>query len=113
MLAGKNPVLLKMDVEGFETKVIAGAARTLACPALQAFIIERYGNAERYGESEAKLHERIRAFSFEPCAYSPPDRTLRRLSPDGTGNIIYVRDFEAAQKRLREAASYRFGGRVV
>jgi FkbM family methyltransferase len=113
MLADQKPVLLKMDVEGFETKVITGAGQTLSCPTLQAIIIERYGNAERYGDNEAKLHERIRSNSFEPCTYSPRNRTLCRLAPDDTGNIIYVRNFDTAQQRLRQAPPYQFGALSV
>jgi FkbM family methyltransferase len=113
ILEREKPTLIKMDVEGFESKVIAGAQRTLVDPALQALIIERTGVADRYGVSEAELHQRIRSSPFEPCAYSPLDRTLRRLSPDDTGNIIYLRDFSAAQKRVREAAPYQFNGQSI
>lgn len=112
-LAGLDPTLLKMDVEGFESKALAGASETLAKPCLAAFIIERQGNANRYGEDEAALHERIRGQSFIPCAYSPLDRVLRKLGPDDQGDIIYVRDFVAVQKRLKEASPYRFAGRSI
>jgi FkbM family methyltransferase len=113
VLENQNPTLLKIDVEGFESKVIAGAGRTLSHSSLQAIIIERYGNADRYGENEAELHKRIRASSFAPCAYSPLDRKLRRLSPEDMGNIIYVRDYAAAQKRLQEAPPYQFDGHTI
>lgn len=108
-LTDQKPVLLKMDVEGFESKVVAGARQTLSLPTLEAIIIERFGNADRYGENEADLHAQIRSNSFQPCAYSPRNRMLRRLSPDDTGNIIYVRSFDAVQQRLQEAPPYRFG----
>lgn len=113
VLESQSPTLLKIDVEGFESKVIAGAARTLSRPSLQAIIIERYGNADRYGENEAELHKRIRASLFEPCAYSPLDRKLHRLSPEDMGNIIYVRDYATVQKRLQEAPPYRFGDHTI
>lgn len=110
MLESRNPVLLKIDVEGFERQVLAGASRTLANPALQAFVIERAGNANRYGEDESILHTQIRAQGFHPCAYSALDRSLRRLGPDELGNLIYLRDFEAVERRLRAAPAYRFAG---
>jgi len=113
MLEDRQPVLLKIDVEGFESQVLAGASRTLAQPSLRAFIIERMGNANRYGEDEAIMHERIRALGYIPCAYTALDRGLHRLDPQDTGNLIYVRDVEAVQKRVREAAPYRFAGLSV
>ena len=113
MLESRQPVLLKIDVEGFESQVLAGAPRTLAQPSLQAFIIERMGNANRYGEDEAIMHEQIRALGFIPCAYTALERALVQLGPNETGNLIYVRDFDAVQKKVREAAPYRFAGLSV
>lgn len=109
MLEGRKPTLLKIDVEGFETKVLSGATRTLREPSLQAFIVERSNIGSAFGFDEDKLHREIRALSFTPCIYSPLSRTLTQLPDDALGNIIYVRDFAAAQRRLKEAAPYHFG----
>ena len=108
VLEGLRPTLLKIDVEGFETKVLAGATRTLREPSLQAFIVERSNNGAAFGFDEDALHSQIRALSFTPSAYSPLSRTLSRLPDEAMGNIIYVRDFAAAQRRLQEAPSYEF-----
>jgi len=108
-LEGLSPTLMKIDVEGFETKVLAGGQKTLSEPSLKAMIIERGGNAERYGFNEAALHRKIQAMSFIPCAYSPQDRVLSSISKDALGNIIYVKDLEFARKRLKEAQPYLFG----
>ena len=110
MLEGLLPVLIKIDVEGFETKVMAGAARTLRQPSLQALIMERANNGAAFGFDEDALHREIRALAFTPCAYDPWSRTLSRLPDDAMGNLIYVKDFAAAQRRLKEAAPYQFGG---
>ncbi len=108
-LGTENYVCLKIDVEGFETKVLAGAQKTLRKPSLRAMIIERGGNAARYGFDETALHEQIRSMSFTPCTYSPRDRLLSSISNDSIGNIIYVKDLESARKRLKEASPYEFG----
>jgi FkbM family methyltransferase len=110
VFADSTPALIKMDVEGFETEVFAGANRTLAQPALQAMIVERGAVASRYGYNEDALHERIRASSFIPCAYSAMRRQLSKIPPESTGNIIYVRNFEFAQDKLRTAPSFSFAG---
>jgi FkbM family methyltransferase len=104
------PTLMKIDVEGFETEVIAGATRTLADPTLQAMILERGALGNRYGFDEDSLHQGIRELGFRPCAYSALDRALSSLPPDAHGNIIYVRNFDSAQERLRTAPKFRFAG---
>lgn len=102
-----------MDVEGFETEVFAGAAKLLAEPALEAMIVERGGNGERYGYDEGALHERIRAAGFVPCVYSALTRELARTSAEAVGNVIYVRRLEEVQKRVSQAPPFRYGGREI
>ena len=103
------PDLVKIDVEGFETEVFAGAERALAQPSLRAMIVERGAVSSRYGYDEDALHQRIQA-SFIPCAYSAMKRRLSRIPAESKGNIIYVRDMEFAQERLKTAAAFRFAG---
>jgi len=47
VLDGRSPALIKMDVEGFESAVLAGAERALADPALLAVIMELNGSGVR------------------------------------------------------------------
>lgn len=39
-LASRVPILLKIDVEGYESEVLDGAAQTLAAPALRGVLLE-------------------------------------------------------------------------
>jgi FkbM family methyltransferase len=111
--SGLEPTAMKIDVEGFEKEVIAGAGNTLKNPCLQAMIMERTGNARRFGGDESKLHEQVRSLSFIPCAYSPFARSLRRVPDTAEGNIIYVRDMAGAGERLRLAPAWHFAGLTV
>ena len=110
ILGDSQPALLKIDVEGFETEVMRGARATLAKDSFQAMIIEKNGGGTQYGFDEAALHQEIRKFGFQPCAYSPLDRTLRHAPDDSEGNLIYVKNFEAAVRRLKEAPPFRYQG---
>ena len=47
--AGCAPTMLKIDVEGFEANVVAGASGLLAQRSLQAVLIELNGLGARYG----------------------------------------------------------------
>ena len=107
--AQSAPVLMKVDVEGFETEVFAGAGKTISNPALAAMIVERTDMGNRYGYDEGTLHTRIQSLGFIPCSYTAMERKLSKVSADTRGNIIYVRDFDAVQKRVREAAAFKFG----
>jgi FkbM family methyltransferase len=100
------PVLLKVDVEGFEPEVFGGAEKTLANPKLQALIVERNRPGNRYGFDEGKLHQQIRERGFKPYCYDAFKREVNLMSEQTTRTIIYLRDFEAACVRLKTAPAF-------
>ncbi|HEY1717496.1 MAG TPA: FkbM family methyltransferase [Verrucomicrobiae bacterium] len=108
-LAASPAVLLKVDVEGFETEVFGGAEKTLKNPDLQAIIVERNGSGNRYGYDEEKLHAQIRSHGFNACGYEPFKRQARPLESGDGGNIIYIRDLKSANERLRTAPAFELG----
>jgi FkbM family methyltransferase len=112
--AGWAPVMMKIDVEGFEANVIQGAPELLAQPSLQAVLIELNGLGARYGFSDADIHARLLEFGFHPMRYDPFARRLVALEGHNTsGNTLYVRPSEALEQRLREAQSARVLDAVV
>jgi FkbM family methyltransferase len=113
--AGATPALIKIDVEGFETEVFAGARATMASSKLEALIVELNGSGTRYGYDEQALHESIVAHGFSPHTYDPLRRELRPLDGKGAGegNTLYLRDPEAVARRLSEARAFRVLGLEV
>ena len=107
------PRLLKVDVEGFETEVFGGAARLLKHPQLGAMIVERSGNANRYGYDEAILHQTIREAGFAPSQYDPFTRRLSSVGQEVCGNLIYVRDISAANAVVGTAPPFKLGSLCV
>jgi len=101
------PSLIKVDVEGFETEVFAGGARTLSDPALCALIVEINGSGKSYGFDDEELRRRIESFGFRSYDYEP---FTRRLGPAHRktmeGNALYVRDVGSVKNRLRSAQSF-------
>lgn len=109
------PRLLKIDVEGFESEVLAGASRTLEHARLQAILMETNGTATLYGKDERNNHRLLLSLGFETYDYEPQSRQLRAL--DGAyhphGNTLYLRDAAALQQRLREAPRFSVLGRTL
>lgn len=111
-ISGQHPVLMKIDVEGYEAAVVAGAPRTLADPSLLAVIMETNNSGRRYSTSSADVDATMRQLGFHPFAYDPFTRKLTE-SPAGSlaENSIYVRDRAAVESRLRSARKFRIAGR--
>jgi FkbM family methyltransferase len=99
----QDPLLLKIDVEGFEQEVINGAKALLGDTALKAIIIELNGSGGRYGYDELKIHEQLLNYGFCSYMYNPFGRALKRTKSYGHLNTIYLRDIDFVEERLKTA----------
>lgn len=109
----QTPVICKIDVEGFETEVIAGASKTLADNTLKAIIIELNGSGSRYGFDESTIHEDLVSLGFRPYQYAPFTRSFEALAHWGAHNTIYIRDLPWVEDRVRSAPSFSILGRTL
>lgn len=102
------PLLMKIDVEGYETPVIEGATNTLRNTSVKALIVELNGASNHYGFDEGVLLQRLLDFGFRTYSYDPLARQL--LSLDGknltAGNTLFVRDEGFVKARLKEAPRF-------
>ncbi|MDQ3524022.1 MAG: FkbM family methyltransferase [Chloroflexota bacterium] len=112
LMAGRRTSLIKIDVEGFETAVIAVVAEVLAEPSLHSVIMELNGSGGAYDFDEASLLTTMHGHGFCPHAYDPLTRTLRRLdtADPALENCIFIRDLALAAARVRAARHYRVHG---
>jgi hypothetical protein len=107
ILENRNPVLIKIDTEGFEMAVLQGAASTLKHSSLLAIIIELNGCCHRYGINEQDIHELIVTHGFTPVSYDPFERSCAiRSSFNAGGNTIYIRDETSTKQRLQTARKF-------
>lgn len=100
------PLLIKIDVEGFESEVLQGARRLLSDPRLKAIIIELNGLGRRFGRKDTDIDMLLAAAGFTACRYSPEARTLSPASLPVNANVIYCRDTSFIEARLRTAEAF-------
>lgn len=108
LVGDRKPILIKIDVEGFEGEVLASGDDRWRRDQLAAVTMELNGSGRRYGNEDIELDRTIRGFGFDRFSYDPLNR---RLSPVGiedkrAGNVVYVRDWERVSRRLAGARSF-------
>ena len=109
----KQPSLLKIDVEGFETEVLRGASRTLNQQCLKAIIIELNGSGGRYKFDEREIHRALLNLNFHAFSYDPAARILNPRDTYGIHNTIYVRDVNRVKERLVNAPKVKILGKEI
>jgi FkbM family methyltransferase len=113
LFADATPLAMKLDVEGYEATALAGARATLADPGLKALIVELNGSGSRYGFDDQQTHRSLLQCGFARCSYDPRSRLLTAREDIAGDNVIYVRDLEWVQDRLRTAPAFRVFNRLV
>jgi len=108
LMNDRVPLLMKIDVEGFEMSVLQGARQTLDKPELKALIIELNGSCRRYGIEESDIHNHLLRSGFAASSYAPFKRELKMLeSYNPHGNTIYVRDASFVKQRLQSSRKFK------
>jgi FkbM family methyltransferase len=111
VLASESPSMMKIDVEGYETKVLEGAKETLSRPSLHSIIMELNGLGSRYGFDEEKILETMRDYGFMTYDYDPIRRKLHTLDgkKSAEGNTLFLRNTDAIQEKLARAPRMTVG----
>jgi|OpeIllAssembly_1097287.scaffolds.fasta_scaffold93774_2 FkbM family methyltransferase len=116
VLSARAPVMMKLDVEGYEMQVLRGAERCLARPELMALIVELNGSGIRYGHSDEQVHQVLLAHGFAPHDYDPGSRVLaprQSFNTDGLNTLYCRRGDEAIPRRVIEAPKVRVRDREI
>jgi FkbM family methyltransferase len=103
---GSVPVLMKIDVEGFELKVLSGSVLILKNPILKAIIIETNNSGINYGHTDFQIHNLLESYGFERIQYNPFSREIK-TSLKKMENSIYIRDKLFVLERLQQSKSYK------
>lgn len=92
--AFKRPVLLKVDAEGHDLRVLLGARRLLE--EVRPPIIVEWNDPE--------IISLLVPLGYRPYIYSPDNRTLTESdwATSGTSNVLAIADRAAVEERLRD-----------
>lgn len=110
-----HPTFIKIDVEGYESAVLAGGLNVFKNPALRAVIMEKNGSSTRYGETGLEAYTTMISLGFEDCYYDPLKREIIRLNggESSTGNVILIRDVDSMTRRVKAAPPFTVNGRKL
>jgi FkbM family methyltransferase len=102
MLDKLQPTLIKIDVEGFEPAVIAGAIKTLLRDSLLAVLLETV---------TPEIKEILQKSGFEPFSYDPFKRELLNTVPIySSNNYLWLRNPTQTLERCKSASRYEVLG---
>jgi len=107
-----SPALMKIDVEGFESRVLIGAENILKSVALKAIIIE-LSNTVEYGFNDTYTHHLLTLNGFSPFSYDPFTRKLTAIAELASDNIIYCRDVNFVVSRIKNAGPIKIMGEKI
>ncbi|HEY0307158.1 MAG TPA: FkbM family methyltransferase [Acidobacteriaceae bacterium] len=115
LFEGDAPTLIKLDVEGAESDVLAGAEDALNNPSLMGLIVEMNGDSAEFSPNERATHDCMIRHDFTPYAYYPFTRTLKALPSKHVGytNTIYLRNLDEVQQRVSTAPSFSVHRQVI
>ncbi len=105
MIGAADPMMIKMDVEGYEEEVLKGAEVVLTRGCLKCLILETVTPAVR---------GMLREAGFQRAYYDPFTRKLEHQPTDlQSNNSIFVRDWPFVAERLETARRIRVLGLTI
>lgn len=100
-----EPTVIKLDVEGYEDQVLAGAARTLASASLIAVETEAL---------DGPIARTLESHGFQRRFYDPfARRLLDAPGAHAPSNALFVRNEDALGRRLADAPRRKIAGVMV
>ncbi len=110
----KVPCMIKIDVEGFETGVLAGSKLTLENTDLEVLLIELNGCGIAYGFDDQVINEMLTNHGFKLVEYNGISRKLKPIKFElHNDNALYVRNIDKVQERVFSSKRYKVAGLTI
>ena len=109
-------ILIKLDVEGFEIKVLEGSNQLLKNENLMGLIVELNGCSKRYGFKDSDVDQILTQNGFNKFEYNPFNRKLIEIDQfHNEKNTLYLRKSKLnhIQNKLNLADSFQIFGNVI
>ena len=103
----RTPILMKIDVEGWEAEVLRGMGPLLEDETLAAIIAETNDGADHYdNDGQSFVLKTLKSAGFDVYAYDP---VARRLDPSGSGaqNTMFIRNLDLVEERVKSARVFK------
>lgn len=105
VLAGQNPIMMKMDIEGYEEEALRGAEDVLSNNALMVIELETVSE---------NTEQMLKSHGFKRMYYDPYRRLIATQPFDvASSNALFVRNSNFVRIRVREAAKVRVLGHLI
>jgi len=107
IVSGCDPLLIKIDVEGFELQVLKGADEILKSKSLLAVIIETFG--------KNNLDKQMSKYGFKPFMYNPFNREISPFDSKkvASNNTIYIKNVEKVNERIKSATKFLINDKEI
>ncbi len=94
ILENKNPVFLKIDVEGYEYFVLKGADEVLKNKSLKFILIEINGSSLKFGHTNKEIFELLISYNFIPIRYDVSHKKVNFVKSynEDKFNTIFIRN---------------------
>ena len=107
-----RPAILKIDAEGYEAEVLAGAMETAKHPDLIAILTENSDDSGRYGDGILSVADFMAHHGFTPVSYDPWRRAIHPKDKK-SNNTLYIRDITKARQCVADAQPFHIFGRPI
>src|SRR5262249_30638436 len=107
LIGGAEPIMMKVDVEGYEDRVLKGTSVVLSSRRLRAVELETV---------TPEVNQLMVDHGFQRVYYNPFDRGVYLTPLDidvRASNVLFIRDREFVEERLMSARSIQVLGREI
>lgn len=108
-----EPLIIKIDVEGYEYFILKGAIETLKSECLKGIIIELNSSGEKYGINEDDIISLLTDNGFYSYFYDFGSRQLIKIEDKNQRgfNTVFLRDIDFIIDRIKKGNKVRVGNR--